>query len=1056
MPTLVYLVPFGRRPCRIPAADEERGVMSWLTRISLRSRSVVALVVIAIVVIGAFGVSRLQQELMPSIEYPALTIFTVQAGASPADIERGVTIPLETGLKAVTGIKELTSYSSENVSVIVALFEFGTDMGLKQTAVQQVVERMGPALPTGSQPQIKAINFGDFPVMQLAVTSQLPPAQLAAMLQQKVLPQLQQIPGVGDVSLSGVEGSRVKVDLKPAEIMASGVSIQAIMATLSAANVSMPVGTVGSEGTTIPVRVTSVAATLKALESLPVKTGSLLAQTANTSASTPAAPVTLGQVATLSVVPAPVTSLTRTNGQPSIGISLTKSSNGNVVNISKEVNKLIPGFQATLGSGTVITTVVDQAPTVTKSISSMWREGLLGALFAVLVILLFLGSWRSTIVAGVSIPLSVLVALVVMWAGGTSLNVITLAGLTIAIGRVIDDSIVVLENSYRHLQEGDDPMKAAYSATREVASAVTASTLTTVAVFLPLAFVGGMAAEFFRPFALTVTYALVASLLVSLTVVPVFVTWLLTKGHVGHRDGNKITRLQRAYLPILRLAVSHKLITAILAIAIFGGSMLAIPFLKTNLIDDSQATAISITQTLPPGTDITATSQAAAGIETLLAKTQGIETYQVTIGSTGNVFSGGGSSSTAQFTVTPNGERSRADLMADIRTGVSALTAAGTVTVAESSSMGFAVSDISVRIQADDATALKEASDVVVRALTAIPGLTNVSSNLSASRAQLTVNVDPAKAAAAGLDATQVGQYVALVLTGIPAGTVVTESGPLAAVITVPMSVSGGAEQLGALPITGSAGLVPLSSVAEVVEVMEPTEISRTDGARTVTVSATDTSGNVGAASNSIKTALSSASLPTGARWDLAGATEEMTSMFSSLMIAMLVAIMLVYLIMVGTFRSLLSPLILLVSIPFAAVGAVLLLLVTQISLSMPSLIGLLMLIGIVVTNAIVLLDLIEQFRKQGMDARSAVTEGARRRLRPILMTAAATILALAPMALGLGEGAFLSKPLAVVVIGGLVTSTMLTLIIVPVLYLIAEKLRKRREPPEVQEPAPE
>jgi HAE1 family hydrophobic/amphiphilic exporter-1 len=1024
--------------------------MSWLTRISLRSRSVVALVVIAIVVLGGFGISRLQQELMPSIEYPALTIFTVQAGASPADVERGITIPLESGLKGVTDIKELDSYSSENVSVIVALFEFGTDMSQKQAAVQAAVERIRPALPTGSSPQIKAINFGDFPVMQLAVTSQLPPAQLAALLQQKVVPQLQQVPGVGDVSLSGVEGSRVKVDLKPMEVMATGVSIQAIMATLSSANVSMPVGTIPDKGTTIPVRVTSVAATLKALEGLPVQAGSLLTQAAASTPTTAKAPVTLGQVVTLSVVPAPVTSLTRTNGVPSIGISLTKSSSGNVVNISKEVNALLPGFEAALGSGAAITTVVDQAPTVQKSISSMWREGLLGALFAVLVILLFLGSWRSTIVAGISIPLSVLVALLAMWAGGTSLNVITLAGLTIAIGRVIDDSIVVLENAYRHLQEGDDPMKAAYSATREVASAVTASTLTTVAVFLPLAFVGGMAAEFFRPFALTVTYALVASLLVSLTVVPVFVTWMLTKGHVGHRESDKTTRLQRAYLPVLRLAVSHKLITVILAVAIFGGSMLAIPFLKTNLIDDSQSTAITLTQSFPPGTDIAATSESAKAVETLLAATAGIETYQVTVGSTGNVFSGGGSSSTAQFTVTPSGERSRPEIMTDLRAGVAALAGAGTITVAESSSMGFAMSDIAVRIQADDPAVLKQASDVVVRALTAIPSLTNVSSNLSDSRAQIAVIVDPTKAAAAGLDATGVGQYVALVLTGIPAGTIVTESGPLPAVITVPLAMSGGAAELGALPVTGKTGLVPLSSVAEVTEVMEPTQISRTDGGRTVTVSATDTSGNVGAVSSTIKTALAAASLPAGARWDMAGATEEMANVFSSLIIAMLVAVMLVYLIMVGTFRSLLSPLILLVSIPFAAVGAVLLLLVTQISLSMPSLIGLLMLIGIVVTNAIVLLDLIEQFRRQGMDARTAVTEGARRRLRPILMTALATILALAPMALGLGEGAFLSKPLAVVVIGGLVTSTVLTLIIVPVLYLVAEKLRRRPEPAEV------
>ncbi len=1034
--------------------------MSWLTRWSLRNRSVVALAVVAILVFGAFAVVSLRQELIPSIEYPAITVFTVQPGAAPADVERGVTIPLETGLKALPGLKELDSYSNEGMSIMVALFEYGTDMESAQASAQQVVERLRPQLPTGSQPQVKALNFGDFPVLQLAVSSSLPPRELGVLLQQKLVPRLQLVPGVAEVSLSGLAGSQVDVALRPAEMARAGVTPQAVVAALGSANVSLPVGQVTSGDSSVPVRVTSTASGLAALESLPVQTGvaavvgtrpapssAVLGQAASSPGS-----VTLGQVATLSVKPTPATSITRTNGKESVGVALTKSAGGNVVDISRQVTALLPALEKELGQGVVITTVVDQAPYITKSISSMWREGIIGAIFAVLVILFFLRSWRSTVVAGLSIPLSVIVALIILWGRGDSLNMLTLAGLTIAIGRVIDDSIVVLENAYRHLQEGDDVTEAAYKGTREVSRAVTASTLTTVAVFLPLGFVRGIASEFFRPFALTVTFALVASLLVSLTVVPVAVTWLLSKDRVGHRDREELTRLQRLYLPSLRWAIGHRAITVLAAVAVFVGAMALTPLLSTNLLDQSGETTINLAQALPPGTQIARTSEAAAGVETVLAKTSGVETYQVTIGSTGGLFGPGGgtsaSSSRAQFTIDTSPQADKAVLISHLRSVFASRDDLGQITVTEGSSMGGDSSLVEVKIFADDPAVLRQANVLVVKALQGVDGLANISSNLSESMPQAAVQVDAAKAAAVGLDATQVGQYVGMVLNGMPAGTLPTDAGPLPALVTLPLGGGLTLQQLAVLPLATASGTVPLGSVAQVKQVREPVQVTHSDGERNVTVSANATGSNVGATSSQVQAALKAVQMPAGSRWAAAGASEQMGEMFSSLAAAMLAAILLVYIIMVGTFRSLLHPLILLVSIPFAAVGAVVLLLLTGTSLGMASLIGLLMLIGIVVTNAIVLLDLVEQFREAGMDARSAVVEGARRRLRPILMTAVATILALTPMALGLGEGSFLSRPLAVVVIGGLVSSTLLTLIIVPVVYLSLDRFRRRPEHP--------
>src|SRR5450759_2135492 len=340
--------------------------------------------------------------------------------------------------------------------------------------------------------------------------------------------------------------------------------------------------------------------------------------TVATSPRVTATPVTLGDVATVKIAPAPLTAVTRTNGKPSIGISVSKSSSGNTVDIANAVADELPSITKDLGGQATVTTVIDQSIFIKDSISSLLQEGIVGALFAIIVIWVFLRSWRSTIIAGLSIPLSVIGALIILWSQGDSLNMLTLGGLTIAIGRVIDDSIVVIENIYRHLQEGDSIRRAAYTGTREVAGAITASTLTTVAVFLPLGLVHGLASEFFRPFALTVTCALLCSLAVALIVVPVASTWLLSKKQVGHRDEKELTRLQNTYLPALKWTLDHKIVTIVAAVAIFLGTMSLSPLLKTNLFDSSGQNTMSVTQTMPAGTSLDATMAAASKVEAIL------------------------------------------------------------------------------------------------------------------------------------------------------------------------------------------------------------------------------------------------------------------------------------------------------------------------------------------------------------------------------------------------------------------------------------------------------
>ncbi len=876
------------------------------------------------------------------------------------------------------------------------------------------------------------------------------------------------------VTLSGVQQMQLNIQLKPEQVAALGVTPTQIMTAITQANVTTGAGSVTSGSIVYPITVSATAQTERALEQLVLPSSSAAAAASAgaagasaASASTadamaaarpaapprPRRPCSLGDVATVKIAPAPLTAITRTNGKASIGISVSKSSTGNTVDIANAIAAELPAIEKELGGQTTVTPVIDQSIFIKDSIRSLLREGIIGAVFAIIVIWVFLRSWRSTVIAGLSIPLSVIGALILLWSQGDSLNMLTLGGLTIAIGRVIDDSIVVIENIYRHLQEGDSIRRAAYTGTREVAGAITASTLTTVAVFLPLGFVHGLASEFFRPFALTVTFALLCSLAVALMVVPVVSTWLLSKRQVGHRDEKELTRLQNAYLPALRWAVDHKIVTIVAAVAIFLATMSLTPLLKTNLFDSSEQNTMSITQTLPPGTSLDATSVAASKVEAILKDTPGVEIYQYTAGSTGSLFGAGGgtsaSSSQATFAITTDPNADKNAIIEDVRAQVAKLSNAGTITVTgEDSTMGGGMSQIEVRVSAADPAVLKEANDMVLAQMKTVEGLADVTSNLSEGRPSATIVVDQAKAAAAGVTPSTLSQYTTLVLNGYPLGTVPTTAGTLPAQlmvgkITVPPLPGAVSQVLMRLPVAGTSGMVPLGDIAKVVEVKAPVQVTHVDGARTASVTAASIDNNIGAASSAVNKALADVKLPEGATWSLGGATQATNDVFRSLGIAMLVAILLVYIIMVATFRSLLNPLILLVSIPFAAVGAVLALVITGTSLGMPSLVGLLMLIGIVVTNAIVLLDLVEQFRRTGMDARTAVIEGGRRRLRPILMTAIATILALIPMALGIGgRGGFLSTPLAVVVIGGLFTSTFLTLILVPVLYLAFDRLR--------------
>lgn len=1025
--------------------------MSRLARLSLANRSVVALVTVAIAVFGWFSLGSLKQELIPSLQIPTAVVVAVDPGSSPELVEQQLTQPIEQALGSVDDVESVTSTSATSVSTTTVQLTYGVDVDARAQEIQRAVDRIRTSLPDGVEPSVFTGSIDDLPVVQLAVAGtpddvragEDPQAALARVVQDVVAPRLEQVEGVRDVAVTGVAEQGVTITLDLPALTAAGLSPTVVTTVLQDNGVVLPTGTVDDGDLTLSVQAGSEITSVDDLRALPLVGA--------------ATPVTLGDVAEVVLAPVPATSFSRLDGEPALAVALTKTPAGNTVEVSHGAQDAVADLRDQLGEGVDVAVVFDQAPFIEESIEGLATEGGLGLVFAVVVILLFLASLRSTLVSAISIPLSLLVTFIGLRLAGYSLNILTLAAMTIAIGRVVDDSIVVIENIKRHLSYGEAKRDAIVTAVREVAAAITASTIATAAVFVPIGLVGGMVGELFRPFAFTTAIALGASLLVSLTIVPVLAYWFVKGESADTAQAEQVRAaaetkerrswLQRGYLATLRGALAHPVVTILVAFVVFGGTVGLATRLETNFLGDSGQDTLTVTQTFPPATSLEAQDAAARDVEDVLREVDGVETVQTTVGSAGGIESAfsGGAGLRATFSLTLADDADNVEVADAVRAAVAdgAASDVGDVVVAGADS-GFGSSTVDVVVQADDADELADLAGRVQEVVAGVEGTSDVTNDLAVDQPTVRVTVDREAAAAAGLTETAVVGTVAGLMSPQPVGTVDLGAGPVdVSVVTLPAPAT--LAELEQLVLPTPAGVVPLTAVATVERVEVPVSTTRIDGERAATVSATPSDQDLGALTQRLRTALEDVDVPAGASVEVGGVAADQEDAFADLGLALLVAIAIVYVVMVATFRSLLQPLILMVSVPFAATGALLGLLLTGTPLGVPALIGVLMLIGVVVTNAIVLVDLVNQYRERGRDLDEAVTEGSRKRLRPILMTAAATIFALVPMALGLtGGGVFISRPLAIVVIGGLFTSTLLTLVLVPVLYTLVERGRLR------------
>ncbi len=1050
--------------------------MSRLTELAVSKRSVTLLLAFGVFMAGIFSWGQLNQELLPNIDLPVITVLAAYPGAGATDVTDQVTKPVERAIASVPRLEHLQSTSSNSISVVVAQFSYGTDVKATTTAIQQALT--GVQLPSGVTPTVTALDINATPIITAAIQGAdgASTDQVSQLAQNVVLPEIQGLPGVGQVSLTGAADRVLQVTLDPAKLTADGISVQQVSGILQANNITIPAGSLAQDGTSIPVSAAHQFGSLDEIRNLVVgasagrRAGSgrrrrapppdpaAGAPGASGDAGSPATPpsavptpVRLGDIADVQVADVQTTGYARLNGQTAVTITVSKTTDANTVNVADAVRAKLASIEAQYGGQLRITVVDDLSSFITESRDGLLREGGLGAVFAILTIFLFLLSVRSTFVAAMSIPLSLLAALGLMLATGITINIMTLGGLAVAVGRVVDDAIVVLENIYRHRTQGESIRSAVVSGPREVASAITSSTLTTVAVFLPLGFVGGIVSQFFLPFALTVTFALLASLLVALTVVPVLAYFLI--GSLGMRfEGTpRDTIWQRLYTPTLRFALRNRLTrwgVVVLAGLLFAGTAILIPSLPTQFLNSGSQKFLQVTVSPPIGTASAAVLARAEQVEQILRADPEVQLIESSIPSATDTgvqtlsaaFSGQAPNS-AQILVGLSPSTNLDTEQRKFQDQLRPLVPEGYSVDVQQQNFGGGTT-IDVVVSGLDTTRVKSVSETLLAQLRAMPQLTGVRSDLVTAAPEIQINVDPNKAIAAGLTTAQVGGDVRTLLVGQTVTRVaIAGQSELDLQLRVDPAALTGVAALQQIPV-GTTTRVPLGAIASVQRVEAQASVTRVDQSPAATISGDITVQDQGAVSREVQQkidALEASGQAQGLTITLGGVSQQQSEAFSGLFLAMGVAILLVYVVMVLVFDSLIDPFVIMFSLPLATIGAFLALYVTHRAIGISALIGFLMLIGIVVTNAIVLLDLVEQLRHRGLSMQDALIEGGRTRVRPILMTAIATILALTPLGLGLNQGSIIASELATVVIGGLFSSTFLTLVVVPVIYSLVE-----------------
>lgn len=1014
--------------------------MRPLIRFSIRHPVPTIVFYLITAVIGVVSLTRLPLDLYPAMEFPLAVVVTRYEGAGPEEVEAHVSRPMEEVVGTVPGVTKVSSSSSEGTSLVIVEFDYGTDMDQAALSIREKVDQVRGYLPDGTEaPMVFKIDPTALPVLTIALTGSDDLAELKSLAEDRIKPRLERLQGVASVNVSGGLEREIQVIVDPARLQSFGLSMTQVAQLLAYENLNLPGGEVPEGTVNLLVRTIGQYASVDEIRDLRL------------------GPVRLGDIAEVRDTFAEAESMVWLNGRPAVSLDIQKQSGGNSVAVANAVKAELKKIEAELPGQVQATVLSDTSRMVVTSLESVATNGLQGAILAILVLLFFLRHLRATFAIAVSIPVAIISTFGPVFFSGITLNIISLGGLALGVGMMVDSSIVVLENIFRHKEMGKDIVQAAEDGTAEVGLAVTASTLTTVVVFLPVVWITGLAQLFFRELALTISFSLMMSLLTSMTLVPMMAPRLL-EDRPARRENPRIARLsawiagrlerlEAVYGRLLDWALGHRWQVVAIGAASLALSLLVLGRMGLDFIPTSDTSEFRVSIQMPPGTQFEQTQAAVERAVEQIKDLPELRSLYVAVGASGSAYSTGGESHQAFISgaLSRPDERRRSlqEVVEDVRNRI--VLPGAKVTVSTAGMIETGGNDIEVQIKGPDLEVLRELSQQVLAEVAQVPGARGLDTSISEGLPEIQIRVDRARAASYGLSASQVAAAVQSAVRG----QVVTQYRVGGEEVDIRLQATESArnnvDALRQLPIATPLGqTVPLGELAELTRGVGPTTVDREDQMRVVKIIGQIHGRDLGSVTNDIKARLSRLPLPSGYEIGYGGDYELMDEAISGLLQTLVFSVALVYLVMAAQFESFLHPFVILFTIPLALVGAVLALVLTGRSMDMSAMIGLILLAGVVVNNAIVLVDYINQLRRRGLDRDEAVRITGPRRLRPVLMTTLTTVLGLLPLALGLGEGAELEAPLATVVIGGLTLSTLLTLVVIPVVYTLFDDLVAR------------
>ena len=1014
--------------------------MKGIINFVVKNKLAVWLLAIILMGTGIFSATRMKMETIPDISIPVVTVMTVYPGATPEQVMDDISIPMEKAVTNLKGVSTVTSTSYSNMSNVQIEYEYGTDMAEAEREIKSILDNI-PLPETAQDPSIARITINAFPILALSVSSDSEDiVELTETVEQVVAPKFEGIDGVSSVSISGQQINEIELTYDEVKMASLGLTEDNVKQMIQASDVRVPLGLYPFEEKEQSIVVDGKVTTVDALKELVIPV--------TPTEQNPSPFVILGDIAKIEMV-GKVESVSRTNGKESIAIQIVKGQEANTVEVVNEAKEIAKELQSSI-DGLKIDTTLDQGEPIEKSVETMLSKALFGAGFAIVIILLFLRDIKSTIISVISIPLSLLIAFTALYSLDITLNIMTLGAMTVAIGRVIDDSIVVVENIYRRLHLKDEKLKGralVRSATIEMFIPILSSTLVTVAVFAPLVFVGGMVGELFMPFALTMTFALVASLIVAITVVPTLSHTLFKKQLYADKkvaQKERKSKLAQVYKSILAWTLNHKIVTSSIAIILLVASLFLAPVVGFSFIPGDEEKVMYVTYTPEAGELQDKTLENVGVVEQKMVEREDVNTVQVSVGGNANAMMGGGTDGALMYIIFDPDTKNFSDVKTEVEEYIKELDQTGTWK-SQNFNMSMSNNELSYTVYGDQLSEVEEVVGQVEDILEESGSLKDVSSSLSERYDEYTLKFDQQTLLQYGLSTVQIAMMFNPNEQEDVVTTIEKDGKDIEVIVQKDKDLAGSFDELMDQQVPTALGItVKLRDIVDVSEGTVSNTISRSKGQLYASVSGTVTTKDVTEASNEVKEKIDQLKLPKGVEVGIAGVTADMQEAFTQLAFAMLAAIAIVYFILVVTFGEGLAPFAILFSLPFTVIGALVGLWIAGETISVPALMGMLMLIGIVVTNAIVLVDRIIHMEHAGMPRREAILEAGATRLRPILMTAIATIGALIPLAIGAEGSGLISKGLGVTVIGGLLSSTILTLIIVPIVYDILSKMLKK------------